>query len=96
MKPEEALKNIGDWISEETEQRKYDKATVIELADSLITLKVAVNKQVPKKPIIFGKNTDGPYRFKCPECGRLWWEKSYITKYCDKCGNLIDRSEIDE
>ncbi|NCD10740.1 MAG: hypothetical protein EOL98_15265 [Negativicutes bacterium] len=45
MKPEEALKNIGDWISEETEQRKYDKATVIELADSLITLKDAVNKQ---------------------------------------------------
>ena len=42
MKPEEALKNIGDWISEETKKRKYAKITVIELSDSLITLKDAL------------------------------------------------------
>ena len=93
MKPEEALRIIGDWISEETRKRKYDKVTVIELSDSLISLKDALEKQVPKKPIICGENPDGTYQFKCPECGRLWWEKSYITKYCDECGNLIDRSD---
>lgn len=45
MKSEEALRNIGDWISEETKKRKYDKLTVIELSDSLITLKEALEKQ---------------------------------------------------
>lgn len=46
MKPEEALKNIGDWISEETRKQKYDKITVIELSDSLITLKNLIEKQI--------------------------------------------------
>ena len=82
MKPEEALKNIGDWISDETRQRKYDKATVIELSDSLITLKVAVNKQVPKKPI---ESEFTPLI--CPDC-----EAKVILgqKYCDNCGQRID------
>ena len=82
MKPEEALKNIGDWISDETRQRKSDKATVIELSDSLITLKVAVNKQVPKKPI---ESEFTPLI--CPDC-----EAKVILgqKYCDNCGQRID------
>ena len=45
MKPEEAIKNIGDWISEETQKRKYDKLTVIELSDSLITLKKSIESK---------------------------------------------------
>lgn len=65
-----------------------------EVSEKMINLATtALKKQIAKKPIICGENPDGTYQFKCPECGRLWWEKSYITKYCDKCGNLIDRSE---
>ena len=94
MKPEEALKNIGDWISEETEQRKYDKATVIELADSLITLKVAVNKQVAKKPEMY----IGDYEFErwpiCPKCNGELHPNG--EKFCSDCGQAIDWSEIDE
>lgn len=53
MKPEEALKNIGDWISEETEQRKYDKATVIELSDSLVALKKSIeNKKTERRTLL--------------------------------------------
>ena len=82
MKPEEALKNIGDWISDETRQRKYDKATVIELSDSLITLKVAVNKQVPKK-------VDGEYDEKtCTVCDEDIL--SYYANYCENCGQKLD------
>ena len=42
MRPDEALQIIGDWISDETRKRKYEKITVIELADALITLKNAI------------------------------------------------------
>lgn len=39
MKPDEALKIIGDWISDETKKRKYANITLIELSEALITLK---------------------------------------------------------
>ena len=53
MKPEEALKIIGDWISEETRNRKYDKITVIELADSLVALKKSIeNKKTEKRTLL--------------------------------------------
>lgn len=39
MKPNEALKIIGDWISDETKKRKYANITLIELSEALITLK---------------------------------------------------------
>lgn len=69
MKPEEALRIIGDWISEETRKRKYDKVTVIELSDSLISLKDALEKQVPKKPRYY-MDMYKHQRPGCPECTR--------------------------
>ena len=39
MKPEEALKLIGDWIAEETRKRKYKDEEVRKLSESLIVLK---------------------------------------------------------
>lgn len=42
MKPDEALKTIGDWISDETKKRKYEKITLVELSEALITLKDAI------------------------------------------------------
>ena len=91
MKPEEALKNIGDWISNETRQRKYDKATVIELSDSLITLKVAVNKQVPKLAIWEGPYNDAKDDAEayCPnnECNYALDAEDW--SFCPKCGTSV-------
>ena len=100
MNPEEALRNIGDWISEETQKRKYDKATVIELSHSLITLKDASSKQIPKKPQLEADGyDDGELVYDtwiCPKCGEDYEIDSHDYKYCPECGQRIDRSEIDE
>lgn len=84
MKPEEALRNIGDWISEETRKRKYDKLTVIELSDSLVTLKEVIEKQVPKKPIKDGN------KILCPACNLLIAYNKNISQYCWTCGQNIE------
>lgn len=44
MKPDEALKIIGDWIIDETKKRKYAKITLIELSEALITLKNVIRR----------------------------------------------------
>ena len=92
MKPEEALRIIGDWISEETRKRKYDKVTVIELSDSLITLKEALEKQIPKKP-----NTnfygDGSIETVCPECEANIEDLGDEYSGCPYCLQKIDWSD---
>ena len=97
MKPEEALKNIGDWISNETRQRKYDKVTVIELSHSLITVKDAVNKQIPLKPQLEADGySDGELVYDtwiCPKCGEDYEIEYDDYKYCPDCGQRIDWSE---
>ena len=45
MNSEKALKNIGDWISKETESRKYPKSELLELSESLQALKAAIARQ---------------------------------------------------
>jgi hypothetical protein len=44
MKPDEALKIIGDWISDETKKRKYPKIDLIELSEALIVLKEIIKE----------------------------------------------------
>ena len=99
MKPEYIVTEIRNLLGIDIgiDVSEYEDCTVVCFykKDAEVVI-AALEKQIPKKPIICGENPDGTYQFKCPECGRLWWEKSYITKYCDKCGNLIDRSEKDE
>ena len=99
MKPEEALKNIGDWISEETRQRKYDKVTVIELAHSLITVKDAVDKQIPLKPQLESDGySDGELVYDtwiCLKCGEDYEIDCHDYKYCPECGQRIDRGDIE-
>ena len=99
MKPEEALKNIGDWISNETRQRKYDKVTVIELSHSLITVKDAVNKQIPLKPQLESDGySDGELVYDtwiCPKCGEDYEIDCHDYKYCPECGQRIDRGDIE-
>ena len=97
MKPEDALKNIGDWISNETRQRKYDKVTLIELSHSLITVKDAVNKQIPLKPQLEADGySDGELVYDtwiCPKCGEDYEIEYDDYKYCPDCGQRIDWSE---
>ena len=99
MKPEEALKNIGDWISNETRQRKYDKASMIELSHSLITVKDAVNKQIPLKPQLESDGySDGELVYDtwiCPKCGEDYEIDFHDYKYCPECGQRIDRGDIE-
>jgi hypothetical protein len=45
MDIESALKTIGDWISKETESRKYPKGELLELSESLQVLKAAIARQ---------------------------------------------------
>ena len=45
MDIESALKTIGDWISKETESRKYPKGELLELSESLQVLKSAIARQ---------------------------------------------------
>lgn len=42
---EKALKTIGDWISKETESRKYPKSELLELSESLQALKAEIARQ---------------------------------------------------
>ena len=99
MNPEEALRNIGDWISEETQKRKYDKVTVIELSHSLITVKDAVNKQIPLKPQLEADSySDGELVYDtwiCPKCGEDYEIDYHDYKYCPECGQRIDRGDIE-
>ena len=48
MDIERALKNIGDWISKETESRKYPKSELLELSESLQALKAAIARRSVK------------------------------------------------
>ena len=48
MSIESALKTIGDWISKETESRKYPKDELLELSESLQTLKAEIARQSVK------------------------------------------------
>lgn len=45
MDIERALKTIGDWISKETESRKYPKGELLELSESLQALKATIARQ---------------------------------------------------
>ncbi len=45
MKAKEAIKIIGDWISEETHKRKYDTLELTEVSQALIYLKSITQDQ---------------------------------------------------
>ena len=48
----------------------------------------ALEKQIPKKPLLVPEGESKIHTFKCPTCG------SYrVRKFCDDCGQAIDWSE---
>ncbi len=80
---------------------------LIEALDIAIS---ALEKQIPKKPILYSKKKaeikEGDYIYvKCPSCGEYilscfhyppWNEIQKSHKYCENCGQKLDWSDADE
>ena len=50
-----------------------------------------MQKQRPKAPDFEGVNPDGTERYSCFNCGYLWWERAWVSKYCPSCGQKTSR-----
>lgn len=64
------------------------------------TVKKAVEKQIPRKPIV--SKEEGPRglifsEFSCPVCNNTFEEDFILNEYghCDYCGQAIDWSEVE-
>ena len=80
MKPEDAIEIIKVAIAEVEWNYPMDYTVAFEEAI------MALEKQVPKKPI----------KLTCPTCGfdkidNSWW----VFTYCPKCGQLLDWEGIE-
>lgn len=85
MDIEIALKNIGDWISKETESRKYPKVELLELSESLQKIKFEIDIQATKN-----KETH-----LCNDCEYWCMEACPITKNV-KFGNGLGNENVIE
>lgn len=60
----------------------------------------ALEKQIPKKPIIidrrFQNGDEVCVEWKCPVCGLNVIEEPPCQEYCQSCGNKLDWSEEEE
>lgn len=86
MTYEEAIKNINALNAVCGQKGLYD--TEFESALSLAIL--ALEKQIPKKPLHMHKNYYCPI---CKEDGWMLWDDAIpndMDKYCGKCGQAID------
>lgn len=93
MTEQEALKDI---IESGIELGAGDYVEV----EALKVAVVALEKQIPKKPIKLKANEDikigagtwkaGTIVYKCPRCDSFI---SRSSNYCDKCGQALDRSD---
>ena len=71
---------------------------LIEDVFSSKTLKAAIQsleKQMPKKPIENGLLPNNRYKYLCPTCNRLYWDKEFLSDYCSSCGQKFDLTGID-
>ena len=50
----------------------------------------ALEKQMPKKPIENGLLPNNRYKYLCPTCNRLYWDKEFLSDYCSSCGQRFD------
>lgn len=92
MDVERSLKNIGDWISKETESRKYPKGELLELSESLQALKAEIAHQSIASAVCPDCNGSGVYqeydeydRYTVHDCGR-----------CDGSGEITRQSVTDD
>ncbi len=93
MTAKEDIEAIDDVLSSEYH---YDETLGYQLTSDdfewLENAKSALEKQIPKKPVI-GKNQTifGIICGKCSECGAKVY--STTNRFCHKCGQAIDWSE---
>lgn len=86
--PEEAIRPLKELSARKKMADQCDQASAsdIRLYHALDTAIEALEKQIPKKPVIVTiRNVDYP---KCPVCGRVLWGKEY---YCANCGQAVER-----
>ena len=50
---------------------------------------------MPKKPIENGLLPNNRYKYLCPTCNRLYWDKEFLSDYCSSCGQKFDLTGID-
>lgn len=50
----------------------------------------ALEKQIPKKPLLVPDGKSKIYTFKCPTCGQAMYR---VRLFCDDCGQAIDWSK---
>lgn len=98
MTPQEAIKRIENHI--EIHSRKEPHAFFITKALKLAVK--ALEKQIPKKPIVDSANLVDLQDFHCPKCNQKIiaridgeWIAGKQQNYCDKCGQAIDWSDTE-
>lgn len=86
MTYEEAIKNINALNAVCGKKGLYDA----EFESALAVAILALEKQIPKKPLHMHKNYYCPI---CKEDGWMLWDDAIpndMDKYCGKCGQAID------
>ena len=66
---------------------------VVEARDMAIN---ALEKQIPKKPIIIFEQTHDcvtEFEYECPICGNIYIELAPCHEWCSNCGNKFDWSD---
>ena len=96
MTPEEAIKTIQVAVAEVEWNYPMNYAIAFETAIE------ALEKQVPKKPIIDKANLTDFQTFHCPSCDKKIisrldgeWIAGRLQKYCDNCGQALDWSDTE-
>ena len=86
MTYEEAIKNINALNAVCSQKSLYDA----EFESALELAILALEKQIPKKPLHMHKNYYCPI---CKEDGWMLWDDAIpndMDEYCGKCGQAID------
>ena len=81
------------------ELREYAKNSWGDLNESFELAIKALEKQIPKKPEIWGDGyADGQLvydSYDCPNCGKTYELDYDDYDYCPKCGQKFDWSEVE-
>ena len=81
---------------EEARKMLENSASSIVMEEAVDVAIDALDKQIPKKPLHMHKNYYCPI---CKEDGWMLWDDAVpndMDKYCGKCGQAIDWSDIND
>ena len=86
--------------AEAIECLKSNKPTsgYVMLRESIDMAIKALEKQIPKKPIVEYKNTNDcitEIEWKCPICGTNYIELAPCGEWCNYCGQKLDWSDVE-